>query len=140
MRDHHCVILYRCVAAKNRRLFIIFLMIVLVGLLLFLYALELYFTRSCPERDVGCVPFGISFRWMPYESTLYCLEMMAAGWLCVLLEVQLMFVSEETHDGRAQRPDGELTLKQRLFNVISFFFSSTAMNNCDVDDLLNLKY
>src|SRR5688572_10907372 len=42
--DHHCLYLYRCIAANNHRIFVFFNAVVLVSMILFEYACFLYVT------------------------------------------------------------------------------------------------
>jgi hypothetical protein len=81
LRDHHCVYLYRCIAANNRALFFSFAVVSVVGMLTFESMSVWYFVERRRGSLFHLKLFVDIFYDHPFVWPLFLLNGIALGWL-----------------------------------------------------------
>ena len=119
--DHHCLFLYRCVAANNHRLFLGFISLCLTGMFLFLY---MTYTYLCKLYE-GQV-FSTSLVWDIYNTHPWLWSMalanaVSAVWGIALLRFQLKVISKgHTTVYQPNKGRTALTNEQMARNIVHF--------------------
>jgi len=124
--DHHCLFLYRCIAANNHRQFVLFILVCMTVMAMFLYAsfvyIETFFSR---EYLLDTVVLGAIFSSFPATWSICLLNAMSFAWGIWLVHDQLATVA---NGGRSTRSyfwqrgtmQNPLTTRQRVLNIIRF--------------------
>ena len=121
--DHHCLFLMKCIARNNHRLFVIFIIFLLLCMLLFLGScvqyLNLVFPAGdwyTPEKNV------ILFYEHAWLLSIALANLVSVVWGVCLVRFQLILVSKGyTTVFRSPYVKCVLTRRQRLMNILYFF-------------------
>jgi len=122
--DHHCLYLYRCIARDNHRIFVAFNFVVMACMLLFDYAVYLYYLTLYPTAALDWDLAWLVFTTCPASWSLFVLNGMSAMWLAWVVKIQLELIS----DGRLQAykhstSQCALTRRQRIRNIFYFLLN-----------------
>ncbi|XP_030627805.1 putative ZDHHC-type palmitoyltransferase 6 [Chanos chanos] len=116
--DHHCLFLNRCVGRDNHRLFVLFIMAMLVGHLIFIYAggCYLHLKLTGLERSGWSVAVGKE----PWVLLLTLLNVVTLAWESWLLTEQFDAIAMGTTTYFKQCRPREHSRRKRWTAVLSF--------------------
>ncbi|XP_055517594.1 uncharacterized protein si:ch211-223a10.1 [Leucoraja erinacea] len=125
--DHHCLFLMKCVAKNNQRLFILFLLEIIVCHLTFilsaLYVVHLQYDLNLEVflKVVGCQPWVMGLALMNMATVL---------WEAVVLKAQMMAISTNTATSRKDRACvADFTWSHFVKSVVVFLIFGQRIQN-----------
>ncbi|XP_076456466.1 uncharacterized protein LOC143290823 [Babylonia areolata] len=126
--DHHCLFLLRCIARNNHALFVWFVLLCVLCMSLYLYAVVLYVLEAYP----GLSPWDLVREMLSRDAwvvAMFVLNAVSILWGCSLLVYQYSVISRgytayfKPRLGGGRGADTVLTGFEKLMNVLFFLMN-----------------